>query len=217
MTGCPAFAGLTPGLHRPDFDHVGHEVAQQILDAVLEGRGGRRAARAGALHVEIDNAFLVATECNVAAVAGDRRPDARLDQVLDGCDGLGILGVEELVRCRVGRLASSATSGAPDIKCSMMAPRTAGFICCQSPSVLVTAMKSDPKNTPPTLSISNSRACERRLRGGFPVGHVERAAFEHGAAGKKFQRRRVWRGFGLDEHRGLLASCGFKARRALLL
>ena len=28
------------GLHRPDFDHVGHEMPQQVLDAVLQRRGG---------------------------------------------------------------------------------------------------------------------------------------------------------------------------------
>ena len=26
--------------HRPDFDHVGHEMLQQVLDAVLQRRGG---------------------------------------------------------------------------------------------------------------------------------------------------------------------------------
>jgi hypothetical protein len=25
--------------HRPDFDHVGHKVPEQVLDAVLQGRG----------------------------------------------------------------------------------------------------------------------------------------------------------------------------------
>ena len=40
----------------------------------------------------------------------------------------------------------------------MMAPRMAGFRCCHSPSPLVTLMKSVPKNTPLTPSISNSRA-----------------------------------------------------------
>ena len=43
------------------------------------------------------------------------------------------------------------------MKCSMMAPRIAGLICCHSPSVLVTEMKSEPKKTPPTLGISNRR------------------------------------------------------------
>src|SRR3989304_1218951 len=87
-------------LARPDLDHVGHEVMQQVLDAVLE-RGGRgRATRAGALHVQEDDAFLVALEGDVAAVAGHRRAHARFDQVLDGGDGVGVLGVEEFV---VGR------------------------------------------------------------------------------------------------------------------
>src|SRR4029078_4416982 len=40
----------------------------------------------------------------------------------------------------------------------MMAPRIAGLSCCHSPPVLVTAMKSDPKNTAPTLATSNSLA-----------------------------------------------------------
>jgi hypothetical protein len=31
--------GLDHASHRPDFDHIGHEVAQQILDAVLQRRG----------------------------------------------------------------------------------------------------------------------------------------------------------------------------------
>src|SRR6476620_7919255 len=39
----------------------------------------------------------------------------------------------------------------------MMAPRMAGLRCCHSPSPLVTLMKSEPKNTPVTPSISNSR------------------------------------------------------------
>src|SRR6476646_10798789 len=39
----------------------------------------------------------------------------------------------------------------------MMAPRMAGFRFCHSPSPLVTLMKSEPKNTPVTPSISNSR------------------------------------------------------------
>jgi hypothetical protein len=26
--------------HRPDFDHVGHEMPEQVLDAVLQRRGG---------------------------------------------------------------------------------------------------------------------------------------------------------------------------------
>ena len=57
-----------------------------------------RAARARALHVEIDDAFLVAAEGDVAAVVGDGRPHARLDQVLDGRNRLGVRLIEEFLR-----------------------------------------------------------------------------------------------------------------------
>src|SRR5579871_1162477 len=42
--------------HRPHFVHLGHEMPQQVLDAVLQGRGGRRTACAGTFHVEVDDA-----------------------------------------------------------------------------------------------------------------------------------------------------------------
>ena len=37
--GMPQRLSMVGQLHRPYFDHVGHEVAQQVLDAVLEGSG----------------------------------------------------------------------------------------------------------------------------------------------------------------------------------
>src|ERR1043166_1044034 len=55
-------------------------------------------------------------------------------------------------------LAPDATIGAPDMKCSMIAPRIAGLSCGHSPSALVTVMKSEPRNTPPTPWMSNSRS-----------------------------------------------------------
>ena len=82
--------------------HVRHEMAQQVLDAVLQRRGRGRAARAGALHGEKDDAVLEAAEGDVAAVIGDRRTHARLDQFLDGGDRLGVVGVEEFVGLAAG-------------------------------------------------------------------------------------------------------------------
>src|SRR5579884_2791256 len=67
-------------LDRVDDRHV---MAQQILDSVPQGRGRRRAARARALHSEIDHPLAIAAELDVAAVAGHRGPHARLDQLLD--------------------------------------------------------------------------------------------------------------------------------------
>ena len=171
-------------------------------------RGGRRrAAGAGALHVQIDDAVLEALERDVAAVVGDRRPHARLDQLLDGGDGLGVGGVEKFVASSLSALAP-VSSGAPDMKCSMIAPRIIGLSCCHSAaSSLVTAMKSEPKNTPLTPSIANSRSASGDCAASSRLAQVERAGVQHGPAGQEFQGRRVGRRFGLDEHRWLPSAC----------
>src|SRR5262249_31813696 len=86
-------------LHWPDLDYVGYKMAQQVLDTVPEGGRGGGAARASAFHVEVYNAFLVAAEGYVATVARHRRTHARLDQILDGGDGLHILGEKNFSNC----------------------------------------------------------------------------------------------------------------------
>ena len=48
-----------------------------------------------------------------------------------------------------------ASSGAPEMKCSMITPRIIGFSSGQSLALLVTVMKSAPKKTPVTPAISN--------------------------------------------------------------
>ena len=85
-----------------DPGHFGHVVAQQVLDAGLQGGRGRRAARAGAAHVQPDDAGvgLEAGEQDIAAVLRHRRADAGVDQVLDLGDHLGGLALVDLL---VGR------------------------------------------------------------------------------------------------------------------
>ena len=101
------------------------------------------------------------------------------------------------------------------MKCSMMAPRIAGLSCGHSPSALVTVMKSEPKNTPLTPLMANSRSASGDFAASAALAQVERAGFEHGLAGQELQGRRIGRGFGLDEHRSFsLAGGGFKARAA---
>ena len=80
-----------------DLLHFGHEVLEQVLDAVLQRRRGRRAAGAGALHVQEHRAVLVAAEGDVAAVLRHRRANARIEQFLDGDDDLRVGLVVELV------------------------------------------------------------------------------------------------------------------------
>src|SRR3569623_2605053 len=76
---------------------AGDEVAEQVLDAGLEGRGRGRAARAGALHVQVDRAVAEALEGDIAAIHGHGRTDAGRDQLLDDFDGLGVAVVAELI------------------------------------------------------------------------------------------------------------------------
>ena len=61
---------------------------EQILDAVLERRGGGRAARAGALHGEKHDAFLVALE-------GDA------DEFFDAKDADTVAIIKDLIETRV--------------------------------------------------------------------------------------------------------------------
>src|ERR1700730_7560024 len=60
-------------------------------------------------------------------------------------------------------VASPRRRGPQLMKCSIMAPRIAGSSCCHSVSDLVTVMKSEPKNTPVTPAISNSRSASGDL------------------------------------------------------
>src|SRR5262245_29780557 len=57
-----------------------------------------------------------------------------------------------------GPAPASRRSGSPDMKCSMMAPRIAGLSWCHSPSLLLTVMKSLPKNTPLMPLMPNRRS-----------------------------------------------------------
>ena len=54
------------------------------------------------------------------------------------------------------RALASAITGSTRVKCSIIVPRIAGFRCFQSPSRLVTEMKSDPKKTRLTSGMANS-------------------------------------------------------------
>ena len=103
--------------------------------------------------VEIDDPVAEALEDDVATVAGDRRADPRLDQLLDRLDRLGIVGVEEFLFRRRG---APERTGAPERKNSVTTPSTAGLSWLHSPALLVTEMKSGVKNTPPTPGSSIS-------------------------------------------------------------
>ena len=93
-------SGSLPRSNRPDLLHFGNEVPEQVLDAVTQRRRRAGAARAGAAHMQEDHAVAIALEGDVAAVLGHRRTHARLEQLLDGLDGLLVLRRVEFARRR---------------------------------------------------------------------------------------------------------------------
>ena len=98
----------------------------------------------------------------------------------------------------------------------MMAPRIAGFKCCQSPSVLGDRDEVGAVEHAGDAGHAEQFFGERRARGGFAAGEFHGAAVEHGAAWNEFQRGGIGRGFGLNEH-GFLRRRRFKAGALALL
>ena len=104
-------------------------VAEQVLDAHLQRHRRGRAAGAGALHVQVDDAAVEAVEGDVAAVLRHRRADPGVEQLLDLADDLG---VRPSWAAWPTAPASPSITGWPDWKCSMIAPRMPGLMWAQS-------------------------------------------------------------------------------------
>src|SRR5260370_31926152 len=79
------------------------------------------------------------------------------------------------------------TTGAPDIKCSMMAPRIAGLICCHSVSDFVTVMKSLPRNTPATPGTPNNRSARGDFAASAALGMSRTPSANTGRPGRNFR------------------------------
>src|SRR5262245_34967399 len=90
MGGGVVRPGAPRGSDRTDFSHFRNEMPQEIFNAVLQCRRRTGAARAGALHVEKDDAIMIALESDVAAILGDRRAYAGFEEFLDRADDLTI-------------------------------------------------------------------------------------------------------------------------------
>ena len=152
--------------------------------------------------VEIDDPVAEALEDDVAAVAGDRGADPRLDQLLDRLDRLGVLGVEEFVAPTPRR--PPVRTGAPERKNSVTTPSTAGLSWLPLAVVLGHRNEVGGEEHAADAGQLHQRLGERRALGFGRVARLERAGFEHRAAGQELEGRRVGRRFGLDEHRRLL-------------
>src|SRR3546814_16883646 len=65
---------------RADFYHFGNIVLEHVLDAHLQGRRRAGAARAGTLHVQVDDALVETLEDDVAAVLRHGWTDAGVER-----------------------------------------------------------------------------------------------------------------------------------------
>src|SRR5262249_11791816 len=144
-----------------------------------------------------------AAERDVAAVVGDRRPHARLDQLFDGGNGFGILLLEEVLAfARRGRVRAAYDWSAghevlhDDAKDRGLELLPFAVGLGDGDEIGAEKYPGDPCDLEQAFG-------QRRLRGRFLVAHVERAARQHGPSRQEFERCRIRGRLGLDEH-GLL-------------
>ena len=64
------------------FCDLGNVVAQQIFDAHFQGQCRRRAARASALHMQVDDPALKPVESDITTILRHRRPPPCVEQFL---------------------------------------------------------------------------------------------------------------------------------------
>src|SRR5262249_17630904 len=93
------------GSHRPHLLYVRAEVTQQVLNPMAQGGRGARAAQTGAPTVPEHHPILEAVEDDVAAVVGDGRPHARIQELLDGLHRACVRRIVVLVHVLARRVA----------------------------------------------------------------------------------------------------------------
>src|SRR5690606_7463314 len=180
---------------------------QHVLHATLQrdGRGG--AACTGTLHVDEDDAVLIALKGNVAAILRNGGADARIKHFLDLRHDLGILafmrGMAVLVIAAADgkqnrRAAGEMLHDRTEQGRLHMLPLATRFGDCDEIAA--------EKDTGHMFHREETHG-ERRALGGIPRGKISRATFaQHFAAGQKLQGRRIGRRLGLDKHRETLCN-----------
>jgi hypothetical protein len=177
-------------------------MAQHVLDAGLEGRGRARAARARALHVQVDDAVLEAVEDDVAAILGDGGAHPRVEQLLDlgddlvlgpvgrGLGGSGRIEKDGLARGEV--LHDRAEDGRLE---HLPIP----------PGLLGHGHEIAAEEDAGHALDLEQAFCKRGARGRLGAREVGGPGAHHLASRQEFERRGVRRRLGLDEHPRSLA------------
>src|SRR5262245_30515137 len=150
--------------------------------------------------MEIDHALAEALEGNVAAVLGHGRPDAGLEQFLDGFDRLFVLGREELVPlAAVGSLRCLGDRGAGEI---VLHDDAENGRLQMLPFALALGHADEigaEEHAPDALELEQACGKGRGLAR-LGIEKLQGAVREHRPARKEFQGRGIWCGFGLNEH-----------------
>jgi hypothetical protein len=136
-------------------------------------------------------------ENDVAAVAGDRRANPRIQQLLDLVDNLLILRRHVLF----GRGRGGVHSGTAGDKVLHEGPKNLGLKLL--PAFVLRLGHGDEVGAEEDAGDARKREeCARQgaAPGGLPRGEVRSGGAHHVAAGEELERRGVWGAFGLDEH-----------------
>src|SRR5262245_36325507 len=150
--------------------------------------------------MEEHDAVAVALEGDVAAILGDGGTHPRLQQLLDGLDGLGVLGAEELA---LARALLGLRAGGNGLARLVVLHDSAENGRLQMLPLSVALGYADEvraeKHTGDAVNLEQPRR-QRRALGLLASAKLQGAIAEHRAARNEFERGRIGCRFGLDEH-----------------
>src|SRR6185503_18786702 len=170
-------------------------MANQALDAVLEGDRRGWTTLAGALKAKIERALGVAAIDDVAAVLRHRRADPGFDQFLDLVDDVGVgrvflyrrsvgdLDAGRAGRVEQGRLADEVIEQDADHLRFKLCPRGAG----------ARRYRDEVAAEEHTFDMAGGEQfrSQRRGLGSSGIGKVAAASIHHGLPGKELASRRI--------------------------
>src|SRR5262245_43289676 len=146
------------------------------------------------------DAVAIALEGYVAAVLSDGRTHPRFQQLLDGVDGLGVLGRKELALARAHFALRAGGNGFAGL--IMLHDGTEDRRLEMLPFALALGYADEvraEKHAGDPVDLEQPR-CQRRAFGSLACAKLQGAVAEHRPARNEFQRGRVRRRFGLDKH-----------------
>src|SRR5690625_2664832 len=176
-------------------------MAQQVLDPGLQRHGRGRAARAGALHVDIDHAAVETVKGDVSAILRHGRAHAAVEQLLDLGHDLGIRPVAVISMAVILGLACIHHRLAGLV---MLHDRAKDRRFQMRPFLRIFLRNRDEIRAEKDARDAFDReypARQRRIGGRIRIREIGRPRRHHRLTGKEFECRRIRGCFGLNEHR----------------